>query len=462
MAELIIYLSDINEIRMSCMHRRWFNVIIRSKKSIGAADAISNIDAVMKLIDKAFAKGGNDLQSILQSVESVQTFRGIVQTYNDKKEFIKTTAVFKNGPRECRNDFESILAAMTAYTYLGTPASSKTLLMAMENKKMTSELQALSFEVMIIGYSRTDRLDFVEGSLYEWLIRSGETGSKLIETLVLKKNEKVSLDLERVFSLNDSLPLPGLKTWAAVAKLYTGRYACEQCLKVLDVGKSINIGSSSNTLDNDTILNKIYLYSIRALCDAGHFERAVEIIRELKSRNSGGEISDAYLLTHLLKYYRFRDGGFRVSNDQFDAILGRLKKKEDAHGSVGDRDSDDFGSRYGSSLGLSSVFVSLLCLRGQPEAAERLLRSEAVAKRVRPSSVVMVINSYVKQDSWQKAEELFWEFFDGNVLNEASARTAYHHVCEGMRDSNQLQSLLLFMEKFAVSASEPRDVTDER
>jgi len=464
-----------------------FRRLLSTRPRTGAAAATLEVNRLVKLIDQEWGRSNQNILPLLSDVREKETFRGVVATYVRQREFQKATEVFKSGPRECRSDQEAMFAAMLAYSELKTPYAAKQVLMTFNNKKQTVEVQVRCLEILLLGYCKADRLDYVEGILFEWLSRSlllaerdggsaTETvGQNMLKALDIRKRAKVAKDLEDLLVLRPDLPLPGLSTWEQVCKMYAGRFAWNQCLRLLECvvtnkslispspsppptsslsssaapSSSSSSTSSSSTFEKQRLFHdqfgKLYHYTFRALCDGGKFLRAISLLEEMRSSNQ--PLGHVYLLTHLLKYYRFREGGLDINKDMLEFVMSGIE--EGPSGKMRE------GNAIDTSIGLSSAFVSLLCLRGQPEAAEEIARAGGVSGTVRPSSLAMVINSYVKAGKCNKAEELFWEMRGEGVLDDYHATLAYHQVCEGLRHSKQHQQLSVFMSRFSREVSLP-------
>ena len=210
----------------------------------------------------------------------------------------------------------AVHAAMEAYCWLRRPSAAKGLLPLIEHRtKAATSFKSL--EILLPGYSRADRLDAVEGILFEWLSRAGAPTSPppLLAALGLSRRAKNSQDLERVLNLESlvqapgpRLVLPSLAAWAAVSKMYAGRYAWEHCEAIL---KSHEPAASVAVIPPADAANlaRLYHHCVRALCDAGLFARALDVIARLRALPALREhVGHGHLLTHLLKFFRHREG----------------------------------------------------------------------------------------------------------------------------------------------------------
>jgi len=395
-----------------------------------------------RAVTKALSRGGGeeDLSAVLAG-RDVTSLHKLTEKFSAAREYEKAAAVFKSGPREFKSEVRAVLSAMTAYSRMKQPGAAKQVLLnwkAAAQDPLTAELQANALEILLLGYSRADKLDYVEGILYEWLSRSpSPLSGSWLHALGIRKRPKVAEDINKAVGLMDKevgggdsdLEVPGLATWEAVSRIYATRFAWEQCVKILGLAAK-QLPSSSKEL------GRLQHITVRALCDGGQFTKALELIEEMRRR--GGHIGSAYLLTHLLKYYRHHDGGLAVDK--------LLLLEHEAEG------VDEEDGETAELEGLTSAVVSLLCLRGQVDEAEEAIRrrmgsgEEENGGSVRPSAVVMVINACVKKDQWGKAEDLFWAARKAGALDDYHATLAYHHVCEGMRSAKQFQALAHFME----------------
>ena len=445
---------------------------VRRLLSSSRVTGSDRVAAVIKQVDQSWGQRGVPtqntdvvLQMLLSDVKERDTFRGVVATYMKQRQFRKVVAVFKCGPVECRGDRETLMAAATAYSELKTPIAAKQVLSGLErDAQKTPEIQMRTLEILLVGYSKVDRMDYVEGILFEWLSRHPE-GRKLLEALDIQgKKIKVAQDLHAVVALGPDTTLPALPSaaaWTSVCKMYADRFAWGQCVKIKDLAlhhhhRHLLLLSESSSRSGEADLGKIYHYTFRALCDANQFPRALALLEEMKIRYSklGLPLRNVYLVTHLLKYYRFHDGGLEFRKEMLDLIYSGLEEAGVGGGGGGDAtDTSDAGLSHqdgdSTSVGLSSAFVSLLCLRGRPEEAEEIARAGGVSGAVRPSALAMVINAYAKTGQWSKAEQLFWEMRDAGVFDKQLAAQAYHNVCDSMRRAKQLQSLALFVTRFS-------------
>ena len=445
---------------------------VRRLLSSSRASGSDRVTAVIKQVDQSWGQRGVQtqntdvvLQMLLSDVKERDTFRGVVATYMKQRQFRKAVAVFKCGPVECRGDRETLLAAATAYSELKTPIAAKQVLSGLErDAQKMPEIQMRTLEILLVGYSKVDRMDYVEGILFEWLSRHPE-GRKLLEALDIQgKKIKVAQDLQAVVALGPDTTLPALPSaaaWTSVCKMYADRFAWGQCVKIKDLVLHLLLFSESPPLSSsrsgEANLGKIYHYTFRALCDANQFPRALALLEDMKMRYSklGLPLRNVYLITHLLKYYRFHDGGLEFRKEMLDLIYSGLEEGGGGGGGEeGDAvDTSDAGLSQqdgdSTSVGLSSAFVSLLCLRGRPEEAEEIARAGGVSGTFRPSALAMVINAYAKTGQWGKAEQLFWEMRDAGVFDKQLAAQAYHSVCDSMRRAKQLQNLALFVTRFS-------------
>jgi len=416
-----------------------------------SAAAATTTASLERAVTKALSRGGGeqDLSAVLAGRDAASLHK-LVDKLSAARDYEKAAAVFKSGPREFKSEIRAVLSAMTAYSRMKQPGAAKQVLLnwkAAAANPMTTELQAKTLEILLLGYSRADKLDYVEGILYEWLSRtSSPSSSSWLQELAIRKRPKVAEDLNKAVGLvdkdggggggsGDYVAAPGLATWEAVSRLYATRFAWEQCVKVL--------GLAAKQFPSSKELGRLQHITVRALCDGGQFARALELIEEMR-RGGAGHLGSTYLLTHLLKYYRHHDGGL---------VIDKLLPEQEIE-SVGEEDGEAVELE-----GLTSAVVSLLCLRGQADEADEAIRrrmgsgEEEGGGSVRPSAVVMVINAHVKKDQWGKAEDLFWAARKAGALDDYHATLAYHHVCEGMRNAKQFQALAHFMESKPVVQS---------
>ena len=450
----------------------WFARRAASSGSAGAAASGAPAAAQLRAqIDRHWRSGpGNDdLITLLSDVKSVSTFRGVVQSYVEEREFVKAASVYKSGSRECRSDLESLFAAMRAHSQgLKSPQSakqllSKALLRAQPPLVLTPADHARALEILLAGYCKLDKLDHVEGILFEWLSRCGGGGAQgrgrgLLAALDIPRASAsasasasgqrrrtaaaaaVTEDLSSILPAaggGADLPPPSLAAWAFVSKMYAQRFAWPQCVKIAEAASS---SSSLATAEKGSSAEvaRLYHYAVQSLCDSNQFPRALKLVDEMRTRSL--PLGHVHLLTHLLKYYRFHGGGLEISPEQLETILSGMAPPSD--------------EAAGATTGLTSAFVSLLCLRGRPEAAEEIVRDGGgggadESSAIRPSAVVMVINALVKAGNWARAEELFWDMRSSAVLDAYHSSLAYHHVCDGMRAASQYASLALFMRRFS-------------
>lgn len=255
-------------------------------------------------VNRRFSTNQPDARSLVKLLEK----------HNARGEHEECAAAFKAASESIMSD-AAVHAAMEAYCWLRRPSAAKGLLPLIEHRSQAAT-NFKSLEILLSGYSRADRLDAVEGILFEWLSRAGSPTSPppLLAALGLSRRVKSSQDLERVLSLETlvqspgpRLVLPSLAAWAAVSKMYAGRYAWERCEAIL---KAHDPAAAAAIPPADAAdLARLHHYSVRALCDAGLFARALAVVARLRSRPALREhVGHGHLLTHLLKFFRHRDG----------------------------------------------------------------------------------------------------------------------------------------------------------